>query len=162
VKVSAAELETFRMLPRRIDSVCVHASLQTMASIEKRLGRVQQKFVREFVGKNALILEVKRRVAEARYRCATSGKRSLVVVRNRFRALEELGFSNVEMCADFHELHARWCIDHGHREAAIHTMEQLVTRLKKNPRARSNRQFRKGIRHYISILNEFKTHRVDD
>jgi hypothetical protein len=94
--------------------------------------RIENEFCHRLSQKPRLKLEVKRRIAETLLDMSISAGQTLAPCRARFKALEKLGFTDVEQKGHYSLLYARAALERGHPRVAANVTIRMIRELQRS------------------------------
>jgi hypothetical protein len=103
-----------REFAKALDWEVANAGSITYRTVTARLRGLERSFLNR-AGRKFAALEMKRRIAEQRLQQAIFHSCSLAICRGRLKALEQLGFTNIERKGYCYLVYARAALARGHR-----------------------------------------------
>jgi hypothetical protein len=141
---------------KALDWQVAKAGSVTYRTVTARLRGLERSFLKR-AGSKFVAREMKRRVAEQTLEQAIFHNCSLAICRGRLRALEQLGFTDIERKGHCCLLYARGALARGHKRAAQITAKAMARDLERSLRRRRSllaRDLLKSIRDLLSSFDE--------
>lgn len=126
----------------------------TYRSASARLRGLERHFLRR-VGSKFAAREMKRRIAEQILQQAVFHDCSLAVCRKRLKALEQLGFTNIERKGHCYLVYARGALARGHKRAAQMTARAMARDLNRSTSRRKSLLARDLSKSFATFLSGF-------
>jgi hypothetical protein len=105
------------------------AGTKSYGEIAKDLGALEKHYVSKLKHHPALVLEIRRRIAENKLEQALLHRCPLSLCNARLKVLSNLGFDTVERKAHFYLLFARGALARGNKSAARRMTSQIIDEL---------------------------------
>jgi hypothetical protein len=153
-------MEDLAILSRELGSVIdrVHAEIDAsqLDTLAARLKSIEANFISRVGNDPTLILETKRRIAEANFLVAIRKNGPFELCEKLFREIRQLGFSNHYTELSFHIILARRCLQSGRLTEGIHLLEPFENEGKRDNLGSAARRSKEDTRLIKNLINKLR------
>jgi tRNA U34 5-carboxymethylaminomethyl modifying enzyme MnmG/GidA len=144
-------------LARALSSMVAHAPQLQPSEVVAGLDEIEATFLPKVASSKKEQLETKRRVAEWKFKLLSERNLPFEQVEKFYRAVHELGFTNIETEGTIEIYYAQYCERQSRRDEAKRTLEQLRAKLSKALAKRKLAAYRQLMQEVEELLSKLSS-----